>query len=980
MSRMRRLCRRHFTVQERDQSASGRQLPEIGVKAWQRGQCHTASRPRRSAISSTDVEIPGESSSHSGALISLSSGVPPLPTRGFNYPPISTSSFPSTRSGPDSQSQYQYPVPCPNSIVTYPDSTVPPTLGHFQAGSDENYDYSYPDFEPGDPVPDFAAHFLEDRSLDTAELASYLEPFHAGATTSIHGGTFIAAENVHHNHRHGETGIHILHRAIALEAIYDSADSFPQPRCHPETRTKMLDDLYNWAIQDASTSPISWLHGPAGAGKSAIMQSLCQRLKDSGRLGGTFFFKRGHLTRGNAKVLFATLAYQLALNNRHFNPLISQRVEYDPSLVGRHMDAQICKLILEPCQSVVNCLPPILLIDGRTTRAHICDIFEQPSFHGILDSVNVEKSFEDIRTYLSNEFSRIHREHKDTMRDICIPWPSPDTVDRLVGLSSGYFVYASTVIKFIDDKHFRPTERLAAIQNLTPTNSEAPFEALDQLYIQILSGVPVQFRSKLCDILQSGAVGVFLVRPLQIDHLLGLQPGDVRLILRSLHSVLYIPSPYSEEHIYVYHASFSEFLRDPRRSSMFHLNLEHRMNVTRAVLKVASDDPHQLHDDMIESSAGYIFLNCIASIPPSAEFIPLMRLMNPDFLWWCYGAISLKIRIPKVLIWLKAIQPIPEDIIRLWEGFHFWFLLEEFQSRTIPEWCSLVFSLSPHMLRVLQTKMSFGLVSIQDCRQFVAQYPEFVRILQARWLLYGHSKSSYGENLCHLRILLDLGWDDITAALSALRSIIGGGTLKQVVAGTIAILALSLELYPASTCPVVSDLALGCLRLVQQIAVKDLPLSTTDVHLKWGQLIRCSTHSNPKLLHKLHEFVGRPSWDFLPAYEYAMRSWLRPTEFYDIIQWLKSLPDPPLELIERWQSYLRQSRDIYLREQARPLSELEKMWQIDPPEKHRTYTDAELERRWQKDSKHIVHFNETPPPFDEEALIRYWEHVLDEMR
>jgi hypothetical protein len=186
--------------------------------------------------------------------------------------------------------------------------------------------------------------------------------------------------------------------------------------------------------------------------------------------------------------------------------------------------------------------------------------FEQPSFHGILDSVNVEQSFEDIRTSLSNEFARIHREHKDTMRDICIPWPSPDIVDRLVGLSSGYFVYASTVIKFIDYKHFRPTDRLAAIQNLTPTNSEAPFEALDQLYIQILSGVPVQFRSKLCDILQRGAVGVFLVRPLQIDRLLGLQPGDVRLILRSLHSVLDIPSPYSKEHIYVYHASFFGFL------------------------------------------------------------------------------------------------------------------------------------------------------------------------------------------------------------------------------------------------------------------------------------------------------------------------------------------------------------------------------------------------------------------------------------
>jgi hypothetical protein len=53
------------------------------------------------------------------------------------------------------------------------------------------------------------------------------------------GGTFFSANNVNtadiiHNHRHGETGIHILHRAVVLEALYDSADSFPQPKCHPK--------------------------------------------------------------------------------------------------------------------------------------------------------------------------------------------------------------------------------------------------------------------------------------------------------------------------------------------------------------------------------------------------------------------------------------------------------------------------------------------------------------------------------------------------------------------------------------------------------------------------------------------------------------------------------------------------------------------------------------------------------------------------
>ncbi|KAJ7755427.1 hypothetical protein B0H16DRAFT_715061 [Mycena metata] len=86
-------------------------------------------------------------------------------------------------------------------------------------------------------------------------------------------GAHITAQNVNHNWR-GEAGIDILHRAAALEALYDSADSYPQPRCHPETRTEMLDKLYNWCTKGNTEHPICWLHGPAGAGKSAIMQTL----------------------------------------------------------------------------------------------------------------------------------------------------------------------------------------------------------------------------------------------------------------------------------------------------------------------------------------------------------------------------------------------------------------------------------------------------------------------------------------------------------------------------------------------------------------------------------------------------------------------------------------------------------------------------------------------------------------------------------
>ncbi|KAJ6465411.1 hypothetical protein C8R45DRAFT_495536 [Mycena sanguinolenta] len=71
-----------------------------------------------------------------------------------------------------------------------------------------------------------------------------------------------------------EREIDILHHAVALEAIHNSADSYPQPRCHPETGTKMLEDLWEWALNPYPETTVLWLYGPAGAGKSAIMQRL----------------------------------------------------------------------------------------------------------------------------------------------------------------------------------------------------------------------------------------------------------------------------------------------------------------------------------------------------------------------------------------------------------------------------------------------------------------------------------------------------------------------------------------------------------------------------------------------------------------------------------------------------------------------------------------------------------------------------------
>ncbi|KAF8190998.1 hypothetical protein K438DRAFT_2140020 [Mycena galopus ATCC 62051] len=411
----------------------------------------------------------------------------------------------------------------------------------------------------------------------------------------------------------------LLHGAAALAALHDSVESFPQPRCHPETRTQMLEELHDWSLETDRNTTVLWLHGPAGAGKSAIMQTLSRQLQSGERLGGSFFFKRGHATRGNAKSLFATIAYQLALRVPWLKEPISLIVENDPSILARSMEVQLEKLISIPCRrsngtegdtvmilidgldecegqdvqeeilrafrnSAADYSLPVRIIIASRPELHIRELFESEFPRSGYRSFNVEKSFDDVRKYLRDEFSRIRREHR-TMANILSPWPPADVLEELVSKSSGHFIYASTVIRFIDDKNYRPTERLALVQEANIRKSSAALDTLDQLYLHILSSSPR--KSQLVPVLC--ATTNFNLNPYKIDQLLGLNDGDTQLVLRGLHSVLQVPSDGKNDDpaISSYHASFRDFLCDPQRSQNFCVRgLNQRMDLARHFLKL----------------------------------------------------------------------------------------------------------------------------------------------------------------------------------------------------------------------------------------------------------------------------------------------------------------------------------------------------------------------------------------------------------
>ncbi|KAF7342653.1 NACHT domain-containing protein [Mycena sanguinolenta] len=184
------------------------------------------------------------------------------------------------------------------------------------------------------------------------------------------GGKLVIDDDLQHQ---DDRGIGILHHVVALAAIHDSTESYPQPKCHPETRTKMLRDLHEWASDTDPGTRILWLYGPAGAGKFAIMHTLAHDFHDAGSLGGCFFFKRGHATRGNARMLFATIAYQLALSAPSLRAPISQIVQNDPSVVVRSIATQMKALISDPCRTHTPCLsitPPAFGLLSPVAQSH----------------------------------------------------------------------------------------------------------------------------------------------------------------------------------------------------------------------------------------------------------------------------------------------------------------------------------------------------------------------------------------------------------------------------------------------------------------------------------------------------------------------------------------------------------------------------------------------------------------------------------
>ncbi|KAJ7464087.1 hypothetical protein FB451DRAFT_454223 [Mycena latifolia] len=450
------------------------------------------------------------------------------------------------------------------------------------------------------------------------------------------GGIFNQVSGNHNEYKvagdlvqaHGENGITILQRSISGDAFYNSEQRFPPPQCHPATRTAVQNTIQAWADEGDQGPSVMWLYGPAGAGKSAVAQTMAEKWVAANKLAAAFFFAKWRVDGSSGKTLFPTIAYQLALHIPKLRRHIGLAVETDPAICDKALEAQAQALLVDPmgkldvvphkrhlviidgldeCQGKAiqsrivkilfqiaadNNLAILFLICSRP-EPHIREAFESLPPDARFRRLVLDEAFNpglDILRYLRDSFSEIQQKRFPSQSGIDSVWPSQRDLDSLVHSASGQFIYAATVIKFVDDEYCHPIEQLRLVLSVAAAQTDTSvFADLDALYTFILSANPNV--SLLVRIL-----GTYFATPGHwtqcvsfMDEFLGLPRGSVRIALRGLHSLIFIPDA-DDRRIHIHHASLQDFFWNPKRAGPFFLDMnQHHEQVAKLCFSIVHD-------------------------------------------------------------------------------------------------------------------------------------------------------------------------------------------------------------------------------------------------------------------------------------------------------------------------------------------------------------------------------------------------------
>ncbi|XEV00997.1 hypothetical protein FSHL1_006284 [Fusarium sambucinum] len=398
------------------------------------------------------------------------------------------------------------------------------------------------------------------------------------------------------------------------DAVWDSHAEERNGTCLPNTRENLLAELKDW-IQDTTgkSKAVFWLNGMAGTGKSTISRTISQYLSQNGRLGATFFFKRGEADRGGISKLVPTIARQLAMNQPSLRPHIHAAIRNNSTITNNTVKMQFDTLIFDPLMkspsefssesSITIVIDALDECDSETDIRLILNLFaatkkiqcprprvfvtSRPDLPVRLGFRDVEDSYQDlilheisapvikqdISTFFYHKMKVIREDWNASVgekRNLPQDWPGSECVQLLTNKAVPLFIFAATACRFISERQLGSPEK--QLHRFLEYQTEGTAAQLDFTYRPVLAQF---FRSNYSKTIDRQVIHEFqhvvgtivnLLNPLSasaLSSLLGIDQDIIDSKLDLLHSVLDVPSS-PDLPVRMLHASFRDYLISPK--------------------------------------------------------------------------------------------------------------------------------------------------------------------------------------------------------------------------------------------------------------------------------------------------------------------------------------------------------------------------------------------------------------------------------
>jgi hypothetical protein len=380
-----------------------------------------------------------------------------------------------------------------------------------------------------------------------------------------------------------------------------------------------------------------WLTGPAGSGKTTIMNTVGEHFKKKRNLAAAFFFSSfcSSQGRGTKDRFVTTLAYQLIQDAGipEIRGEVLSSIAKNPAIFKMSLQEQMEVLILRPlrlCQTqgeLKASTPRVIIVDGldecgqeppedcptpalddaRLSRERdqaevlkvLLDASSDPAFpfrvivasrpdpaidefffttaESHFSTIFLDNKYNpdaDITLFFNSHLARIRRKYS-----LSPSWPGNDIVSLLVENASEQMIYAVTVVRFMETPSKSPQSQLKIILEdvpISPSRRSNPFGALDALYSRILNLSPDP---------------ILALRWLKAYHYLDIErgfstwcfnricestEGEADRLFASTTALVASLNQKDPEtaHYRFYHKSFQEFLRHPSRYGEFFAETE----------------------------------------------------------------------------------------------------------------------------------------------------------------------------------------------------------------------------------------------------------------------------------------------------------------------------------------------------------------------------------------------------------------------